>query len=159
MKNLILIMSLLYSLNIFAQSQTNSPVSCFADVHFGNATISVDYDHHNINPRMAPQVFYRLVLINIDITKEYCTKSNDIEEEVERIQTAIQIAKISNLSEKEQDELLHQIAISLIWNKLFLPDAQIIQSQIIEMEFYASGKNKENLQIIINLYHRVFGGE
>ncbi|NOR87442.1 MAG: hypothetical protein GQ527_07520 [Bacteroidales bacterium] len=158
MKNQILIITLFFSLSIFAQSQTKAPISCFADIHFGKSTISVDY-HHSINPRLSPQVFYRLVLINIDITKDYCTKSNDIEADVIKINAAIQTAKVSALNDVEQDELLHQIALSLIWNKLFLPDADIIQSQINEMELYSSGKNKENLYIIINLYHQVFGGE
>ncbi|OYT17834.1 MAG: hypothetical protein B7C24_00825 [Bacteroidetes bacterium 4572_77] len=159
MKKHILIIALFFSLSLFAKSQTEAPISCFADVHFGKSTISVDYDHHSINPRMSPQVFYRLVLIDINITREYCTKSNDIEVEVERINTSIQSSKISALNELEQDELLHQIALSLIWNKLFLPEVDIIQSQIDEMELYGSIKNKENLHLITNLYHQVFGGE
>ena len=51
------------------------------------------------------------------------------------------------------------MALSLIWNKLYKPDADIIQSQINEMEQYGSGKNKENLQLVINLCHQVFDGE
>lgn len=159
MKNQIILLGLFFSLSILAQSQSNISVSCFADVHFGKSTISVSYNHQSIHPQMAPQVFYRLVLSNINITKEYCTNISDIEADIERVKMAIQSAKISSLNEQEQNILLRQMALSLIWNKLFTLDADIIQSQINEMEQYSSGKNKENLHIIINLYHRVFGGE
>ena len=159
MRNQIILFGLFFSLNILAQSQSNISVSCFADVHFGKSNISVGYNHQSIYPQMAPQVFYTLVLTNINFTKEYCTNISDIEVDIERVKTAIQSAKISSLNEQEQNILLHQMALSLIWNKLYKPDADIIQSQINEMEQYGSGKNKENLQLVINLCHQVFDGE
>lgn len=71
-----------------------------------------------------------------------------------KIKTAIQSAKVSNLSDKVQDELLRQIALSLIWNEKFNMEKQIVQKKLKELEF--NKENKEEFELLIGHYEQVF---
>ncbi len=157
--NILLVLSFFISASLFAQLQKEDKISCFADIQFTKSSIVLIVPEASQNPRMRPQVFYDNLFIRSNPFGRYCNKANELEADIKRIKTAITSAEIAKLNNKEQQIYLRQIALALIWNNLFNFDAVWFQTQIQELEQVASSKNKENLQLVINLCHQVFDGE
>ena len=109
----------------------------------------------NVYQAMQPKYLYKNVAISQSKHISAYLKQSDINADIERIRTAIQSTKVSDLNKEEQDELLQQIAISLIWNEKFDLEKQIIQAKLEELELNA--ESKEELELVIGLYHQVFG--
>jgi len=159
MKRYILIILVSISLGSFAQNNIRQSVSIFADIQFENNVIIVKMNNAVAGYSMQPKILYKNVVISLADNRHNYYKKSDIDADMERIKSSIQFTEVSNLNADKQDELLRQIALSLIWNKEMNLNADIIQTQINKLELYSSGKNKENLHFIIKLYHQVFGGE
>jgi len=159
MKRYILIILVSINLGSFAQNNIRQSVSIFADIQFENNVIIVKMNNAVTGYSMQPKILYKNVVISLADNRHNYYKKSDIDADMERIKSSIQFAEITSLNADKQDKLLRQIALSLIWNKEMNLNADIIQTQINKLELYSSGKNKENLHLIIKLYHQVFGGE
>lgn len=154
MKKIILVILVFMGLGLSAQNNTQQPISCFADIQFVNNKILVNMGHSNTYQSMQPKYLYKNVVISQTNYRSTHLNQGDIKADIERIRTAIESTKVSDLNKEEQEDLLQQIALSLIWNEKFDMGKHMIQSRLDELELHV--KSKEELGLVVGLYQQVF---
>lgn len=149
---------LLGSLNSSAQQFNKEQTSCFASVMIQDSMITVFIPDpmSGGNFRMHPTVFYDHVFYVIYPFMRYSYHPEDIAKDVERIKNHLKSQEIKTLTEQEQQIVLNELVLSLIWKNLFKTNQDEIEQQLSELENHISSKNKQALELVIHLYHQVF---